>query len=49
MKKDFIKTLKKWLTTHSPDEEARWHIQNLLGDYFGWNSKEQQEISELLK
>lgn len=43
-----VKEVKHWLKSHYPDEEASWHIQNLLGNILGWGTPEQEEVSKLL-
>lgn len=42
-----VEVTKKWRKSHHPDSEGKWHIQNLLGDFFGWGGVDQQEISSL--
>lgn len=44
-----VETVRAWSLTHEVSEETAWAIQNLLGDYLGWNTPEQQEISEMFK
>lgn len=49
MQVKLIKTLKQWVTTHPHSEDVSWHLQNFLGDYFGWGSEEQKKVSKLLE
>lgn len=38
-KEHIKKTTIRWKKTHFPDEEAKWHIQNLLGNILGSHAK----------
>lgn len=46
--KHLIQTIRNWYSSHNPSDDAKWCIQNLLGDYYGWGSEEQKEITEIM-
>jgi hypothetical protein len=43
-----ITTLRVWRRSHFPGFDPAWYIQNLLGDFLGWGTPEQEETSQLL-
>lgn len=47
-KERLVNEVHNWLKTHSPSDDARWQIQNLLGNFLGWGSANQQEVSGTL-
>lgn len=43
-RREISNVLREWLKTHRINRETGWFIQNLLGEYFGFNSDEHKNI-----
>lgn len=48
-KKKLLEAITEWKKSHFPNEDASWYIQNLLGEYLGWGSDEQKEMSKIFE
>lgn len=44
-----VRKLKDWYKSHPGNEEKCWYLQNFLGEYLGWGTEHQKQVSKILE